>query len=296
MPLITSIGEILFDIYNDYKKLGGAPFNFIYHIIKLTGKGNFISRIGDDDNGEEISSFFRKNNISSVYLQTDNQHPTGRAVANLDELKIPHWVIEKNCAYDFIEPSNDIEQIIRKTDCLYFGTLAQRNSVSRKTIQSLFNRGIKYFCDLNIRQEFFTKEIIELSLKASDVLKLNEDELIIVNNLFLDNKYSLVSSAVQLKNTYNIELLCVTCGAEGSYLFKEEEIDYHTTAADKPVDTVGAGDSYAAILCLGFMNGWDLKKLNKTANDFAGKIVMIKGALPDNDDFYKGFKNYFNNE
>jgi fructokinase len=159
MPLITSIGEILFDVYNNYRKLGGAPFNFIYHIIKLTGEGNFISRIGEDTNGEDILNFLRKKSISPEYIQNDKEHPTGRATANLDENKIPHWVIEENCAYDFIEMKSSTEELIRKTDCLYFGTLAQRNSVSRNTIQSLFRRRIKYFCDLNIRQNFFTKKL-----------------------------------------------------------------------------------------------------------------------------------------
>jgi fructokinase len=293
MPRITSIGEILFDVYNGYRTIGGAPFNFIYHIIKLTGKGNFISRIGNDVYGNEILNFFNSINIPAQYLQRDNEHPTGRAFANLDENKIPDWVIEKNCAYDFIEMNKDNEEVIRDTECLYFGTLAQRSPVSRNTIRSLFNQSIKYFCDLNIRQQFFTKEIIELALNTSDVLKLNEDELILLNKLFLNIKYELISSAVQLKNSYNIELLCVTCGEKGSYLFQGEGIDYYIPLVDKPLDTVGAGDAYAAILCLGFINDWDLKIINKTANDFAGRIVMISGALPENDKLYNEFKNNF---
>lgn len=290
MPLVTSIGEILFDVYNNDKKLGGAPFNFIYHIIKLTGEGKFISRIGNDENGDEILNFFNSKNISPNHLQTDKQHPTGIAAANLDEKKIPHWIIGRNSAYDYIETKSDIEEIIRNSDCLYFGTLAQRNSVSRKTIQSLFKREIKYFCDLNIRQDFFTKEIIELSLKTSDVLKLNNDELLLLNNLFLYDKYDLIASAVQLKNFFNIDLLCVTCGENGSYLFKGDEIDYYKSVIDEAIDTVGAGDAYSALLCIGYLKDWDLKELNKAANDFAGKIVMIKGSLPENDELYNKFK------
>lgn len=294
MPHITAIGEILFDVYDNYKKLGGAPFNFIHHIKILSGYGNFVSRIGNDEYGNEIMEFFGRKNISTQYLQKDIEHPTGRALANLDEKKVPHWEIEKNCAYDYIEMNKNIENLIKDADCLYFGTLAQRNSVSRNTIQSLFNKGIKYFCDLNIRQQFYTKEIIEHSLKITNALKLNEDELILLNKLFLDVNYELISSAVRLKNDYNIDLLCVTCGEKGSYLFRDEEIDYYKPAVGKPVDTVGAGDAYAAILCMGFLNNWDLKKLNKKANDFAGKIVMIEGALPgDNDDIYTEFKTMF---
>ncbi len=293
MPCIISIGEILFDIYNDYKKLGGAPFNFIFHIMKLTGQGNFISRIGDDENGKDILDYFKQKNLSADYLQVDKEHPTGRAHANLDEKKIPHWVIESDCAYDFIQPGNDIENLFEEADCIYFGTLAQRNTISRNTIQHLFRRQKKYFCDLNIRQEFFTKDILELSLKTADVLKLNEEELVLLNNLFNKENYDLISSSVTLKNNYNIELLCVTRGENGSYLFKKDEIDYYKTIVTDPVDTVGAGDAYASILCLGYLNNWELKKLNKLANDFAAKIVMTKGALPDDDAFYNDFKKKF---
>jgi len=206
MPAITSIGEILFDIYGNDKKLGGAPFNFIYHVIKLLGQGNFISRIGNDGYGREILDFFKKKRISAEHIQIDNNHPTGKAIANLDENKIPHWLIEKNCAYDFIKLQNESNALIDNSKCLYFGTLAQRNTVTRETIQSLFNKDVKFFCDLNIRQNFFTKETLRLSLKASNVLKINEDELIQLNKLFLDEKYVLTSSAVKMKNLFNIEI------------------------------------------------------------------------------------------
>lgn len=290
MPVITSIGEILFDVYQNEKKLGGAPFNFIYHIIKLTCKGNFVSRIGIDESGKEILEFFSNQKIPSEYIQADEKHPTGRAIANLDENKIPHWVIEENCAYDFIERTDEVENLISGSDCLYFGTLAQRSPVTKGTIQSLFNRDIKYFCDLNIRQNFYSKETIEASLKTADVLKLNEDELILANNLFIKDAYEAISSAIKLKEKFKIDLLCVTCGEDGSYLFRNEEIDYCKTNVTDVVDTVGAGDAHAAILCLGYLNNRHIKIMNETANEFAGEIVKIKGALPDNDDVYEKFK------
>ena len=290
MPTITSIGEILFDVYDNDKKIGGAPFNFIYHVIKLSGKGNFISRVGYDENGREILDFFSKKGISSEYIQIDEDRPTGKATANLNENKIPNWVIEENCAYDFIKPENNFDNLIAGSDCLYFGTLAQRNNVTRETIQSLFNKKVKFFCDLNIRQEFYTKEIIELSLKASDVLKLNEDELILLNKLFLTREYDLERSVLKLKKLFNIEMLCVTKGESGSYLFKADETNYCKASVEKPVDTVGAGDAYAAILCIGYLNKLSLDKLNRIANDFAGEIVKITGALLADDHIYDKFK------
>ena len=149
MPQITAIGEILFDVYQDTKKLGGAPFNFIYHVKKLTGQGNFISRIGNDEPGNEIIRFLKKNNFSLSGIQTDPIHKTGAAKPKLNPDKIPEWTIEENTAYDFIEYNNEVERLIKNdSDSIYFGTLAQRRERSKTSIQKTFNQpGKKYFCD-----------------------------------------------------------------------------------------------------------------------------------------------------
>jgi len=290
MKKVTSFGEILFDIYPDNRKLGGAPYNFIYHIKKLTGQGNFISRIGDDDLGKDIISHAGLSGLNS-YIQIDKNYPTGIANANLDNNKIPHWKIELNRAYDFIENNTEINQLIEKeSDCLYFGTLAQRNEISRKTIQSLFGNKIKYFCDLNIRQNFYTKEIIESSLKASNAVKLNTEELDLVNNLLIKNNSGIEESAKQIMEKYKIDLLCITQGSGGAFLFQGKDSDHCKINVDNIVDTVGAGDGYAAILCLGYLNEWEISRLNKLASGFAAKIVTFSGALPGDDSIYNEFK------
>ena len=139
MKRITAFGEILFDVYPGMKTLGGAPFNFIYHIKKLSGEGKFISSVGDDDLGKEVLNFIRLSTISTDYVLIDNKHTTGVANANLDENKVPHWEIKTNCAYDFIKANDNIINLVEKeTDCLYFGSLAQRNNVSRNTLNILF--------------------------------------------------------------------------------------------------------------------------------------------------------------
>ena len=293
MKNITSFGEILFDVYPDKKLLGGAPFNFIYHVKKMTGSGNFISRVGDDDLGKKILSLADSNELGN-YIQIDYEHLTGVANANLDKNKIPHWQIELNRAYDFIEINEQINHMIEeKTDCLYFGTLAQRNETSRKTIQSLFGKKIKYFCDLNIRQDFYSKEIIESSLIASNAVKLNIEELDLVNVLLIKEKSGIEETAKQIMKKYQIELLCVTQGSDGSFLFKGKEVDHCKINAEKIVDTVGAGDAYAAVLCLGYLNRWDISRLNKLASGFAAKIVSVPGALPDDDLIYNEIKQSF---
>ncbi len=291
MKKITSFGEILFDVYPSGKKLGGAPFNFIYHIKKLTGNGNFISRIGSDKNGEKIIEFMKSNSFQTSFIQIDNEHPTGEAYANLDENKIPHWKIAEGTAYDFIEPQKYLLNLIdTNTDCLYFGTLVQRNKDSRQTIHSLFGKTIKYFCDLNIRQNFYSKEIIEESLKASNILKINDEELNLLNELFIKQKLDEVNLAKTISEKYEIDLVCITLGERGAIIYSHGKSDYHKIILENVVDTVGAGDAYAAVLCLGYLENWDIIKTNKLASEFAGKIVGIQGALPQDDFFYNEFK------
>ncbi len=296
MKRITSFGEVLFDVYPDGRKIGGAPFNFIYHVKEITGNGNFISRIGSDPMGDEIIGFMRSNDLLTRFIQIDNDHPTGAAYANLDENKIPHWKIASNSAYDFIEQEERLYNLIENdTDCLYFGTLVQRNEKSRMTLRSLFNKKKKLFCDLNIRQNFYSKEIIEESLKASNVLKLNDEELNLLNKLFINRDVDEVSLAKIISETFEIELVCVTLGERGALLYSLGKNDYQKAEAKKVVDTVGAGDAYAAILCLGYLEGWEIQKINKLAAGFASDIVGIQGALPDNDEFYIKYKEEFIN-
>lgn len=294
MKKITSVGEILFDVYPEGKKLGGAPFNFIYHIIKLTGKANFVSKVGDDPDGDEILQLLKSKKVSTEFIQIDQKYGTGVAKTTLNEKKIPTFVIEKNSAYDFIELTESLEKLISQdTDCLYFGTLAQRNKQSRETIQKLAANNVKCICDLNIRQNFYTPEIIEISLKAADVLKLNEDELKLVNKLILKTQFSLAEAAKKIIDVFNIDLLCVTKGNSGAVLYKGGEESFYKINNEKVVDTVGAGDAYASLLCLGYLENWNIEKINKHSSEFANEVVKIKGALPDDDKVYEPFKKLF---
>lgn len=294
MKKITSIGEILFDVYPEGKKLGGAPFNFIYHIIKLTGKSNFVSRVGNDLDGNEILEILKNKNVSTEFIQIDQKHRTGIAKTTLNEKKIPTFIIEKDRAYDFIELTDSLEKLISEhTDCLYFGTLAQRNKQSRETIRHLSEKDVKCICDLNIRQDFYSPEIIETSLKAANVLKLNEDELELVNKLVLKTEYDSSKTARKLLEIFNIELLCVTKGSSGAVLYSGNKENFYKINNNKVVDTVGAGDAYASLLCIGYLKNWNIEKCNKLASEFANEIVKVEGALPDDDKVYDSFKKLF---
>jgi fructokinase len=293
-PKVLSIGEILFDVYPDYKKLGGAPFNFIYHIKNLTGKGVFVSRIGEDALGEEIKEFLTKNDFDLNYLQVDGSHSTGRATVKLSEEKVPEFTIDENKAYDFIEWNKQIEDYVKnQANLVYYGTLAQRNQVSRTTIQKLMEQKPAKFCDLNIRQDYYDKEIITESVRNSDVLKLNYDELKLVSDYLLEREFNTEKSARELQDKYNIDLLCVTMGEEGSVLFQNGELHSYSEKVDDIVDTVGAGDGFAAVLCIGYLKNWDLADINKRAAKFAAEICKLEGALPKDNEFYNKFLEEF---
>ena len=294
---IISIGEILFDCYPEYKVLGGAPFNFIYHIWQLSGKGKFVSRLGEDDLGREILERLEKENFDTSFIQKDKNHKTGVVQVKLDENKIPEYIIEENAAYDFIEYKNKLENHAKsEAGLIYFGTLAQRNNISRETIQKISGGGSKVFYDINLRQNFYTNEILETSLKNSDVVKLNEDELKVVNNLLIEGDYDFVQTSQEVIKNFGIDLLCVTLGEEGAVLFKKGEINKHRHAVENIVDTVGAGDAYSAVLCLGYLLNWNLNKINNLASEFAAEICTIKGAIPGNKNFYNKYLEILKNE
>jgi fructokinase len=293
MKNITAIGEIIFDVYPDYKKPGGAPLNFIYHIQKLTGKGTLISRVGKDPEGKEAVDFLEKNNILLSSIQVDSIHETGVALANLDKEKNPHWEIPSERAYDFIDIPSNKEEIIKNTNCIYFGSLAQRMEKSRTTIQSFFGRDIKYFFDINIRQNYFTRDILEASLRAADVLKVNEEELFLLQDMFIPDKSEMNQIITAIMDKYNIELTALTLGDSGAWIFNDKESSFYKGRANNIVDTTGAGDAYSALLCLGYLNNMELNKINQLASDFSAEIIKLPGAIPGEDTLYNKFTPLF---
>lgn len=288
---ITSIGEILYDIYPNHKRLGGAPLNFIYHIKKLTDSGNLISRVGKDVLGNKVINDLKHSGLSFDFIQHDNLHSTGMAIVHLDDAGVPDFRIDTNSSYDFIESTEETENLINvDTDCLYFGTLAQRSEISRATIQSFFNRGLKYFADINLRQSFYNEEILNASLKAADFIKVNYDEMHVLNDLLLQSEYSTERVAYELMEKYDIHMIAVTRGKDGSSIFENGKRYDHSNIDVKVVDTTGAGDAFAAVLCVGYLHGFEIPYINKLANDFASEICQFEGALPKYDRIYESFR------
>ena len=291
---ITAIGEILYDIYPDKKCLGGAPFNFIYHIWKITGEANFISSVGDDENGKEILGYLNSAGFNTKYISIDKVYPTGTVQVTLREDKSPQFIISSDSCCDFLKLDKSTEKLtMNQTDILYFGTFSQRNKTTRSTINSLLGKRIKYFCDLNLRHNFYSKEIIDTALFTSNVVKVNEDELNIINKEIYNNRISPEILIQKLIRDFTIDLLCITRGAEGATLSTKTESDTFKIDLPHPVDTLGAGDAYAAILCLGYLNDLPLREINKLANRFAADICMVDGAVPENDSIYADYRDIF---
>jgi fructokinase len=288
---ITSIGEILYDIYPSHKRLGGAPLNFIYHIKKLTDSGNIISRVGKDVLGNKVINDLKHSGLSFDFIQHDNLHPTGMSIVHLNDSGEPAFKIDIDSAYDFIELNDENENLLNfDTDCLYFGTLAQRSELSRKTIQAFFNRGLKYFADINLRQDFYNEEVLTASLKAADFVKVNYNEMHVLNELLLQSEYSTERVAIELMDKFEISMIAVTRGKDGSSIFENGKRFDHSNVDVKVVDTTGAGDAFAAVLCAGYLHGLEVPYINKLANDFASEICQFEGALPKYDRIYDSFR------
>ena len=288
---ITSIGEILFDMYPNHKRLGGAPLNFIYHVKKLTGSGNIISRVGKDVLGNKVINDLNHAGISTDFIQHDTLHPTGIAKVGLDENGNPDFKIDIERAFDFIELTEENENLINtETDCLYFGTLAQRSEVSRQTIQAFYSRGLKYFADINLRQNFYDEDILRTTLEAADFIKTNYDEMHVLNDIFIRSEYSTEKVALELMEKFNLNMMAVTRGKDGASIFENGKKFNHTNVETKVIDTTGAGDAFSAMLCIGYLYGFEIPYINKLANDFAYDICQYEGALPKNDRVYESFR------
>lgn len=293
MAKVTAIGEILYDIYPDKKRLGGAPFNFIYHVWKILGKANFISCVGNDENGKEILDYLNSIGFDTRLITINKKHQTGTVKVYLDKNKIPHFQISSECCYDFLTLNEKAYKVIESdTDILYFGTLSQRSEISRKTIQSLLEKNIKYFCDLNLRHNFFTEDMIKEALRVSNVIKLNYDEFRKIKNMMsitANDEYAIE----KICDLFNIDLFSITLGSEGAILFNKKNFSKYKAEVKNVVDTVGAGDAFAAILCLGYLKGIDINTINKLSNEFASEICMIEGAVPENDSIYEKYRKIF---
>jgi fructokinase len=292
--VILAIGEILVDRFPQYNRTGGAPFNFVYHAKHLGTDIGFITRIGDDPPGSDILAMLKQRGFDYDLVQVDRQHPTGQVIVTPDKTGGHEFEILPDAAYDHIifpdKPSDLTPD--KAVALIYFGTLAQRTQAAFDRVQTfLRNRdaGTKCFYDINLRPGNYSDTIIRKSLEHSDILKLNIDELDYIRKMF-DIDYPDLESARWLIRKFDIEIVSLTRGADGSDIITA---DYHGHAGVPSVqiaDTVGAGDGYAAILAVGCLKKLPFDHILSMATEFSAKICQIKGAVPDNTQFYERFR------
>ena len=285
--VIVGIGEILWDRFPDHKTLGGATTNFAYHASLLGNRGIAVSRLGSDKLGREARSAVADLGLDNGYLQVDKMHSTGTVEVSVDEKGVPDYTIRENVAWDFIEWNEELAELAENTDAVCYGSLAQRSKVSRETILRFLksvDKGTLRVFDINLRQEFFSKEVVENSLEFANVLKLNSDEVVtVVDLLRLRQDIPLEDKCRLILGNYGLDMVCVTLGSAGSVLVSKKETVRSGGYRVKVEDTVGAGDAFTAALTHHLLKGTSLDKANELSNRYGAWVASKKGGTPKPD-------------
>lgn len=294
--MILVIGEILFDQFPTYKRIGGAPFNFAFHMKALGFEVRFISRVGRDKAGKQLREFIEKNKFDPMDVQEDPDHPTGLVEVTMTDDGLHSFSILPGMAYDHIAFDSHLKTLCsQQVQLLYFGTLVQRTKAGadliKRVIEHLPGTAIK-FCDINLRPECYSYNSIKASLESAQILKLNHEEL---NIIIPGPGQGIKTKALNLMKTHSLELIILTRGEKPSFWFLPDiclEGPDPLVSQNKamPADTVGAGDAYSAMAMAGRLSGQKEMDALIYAQEFAGRICAIQGALPDNESIYREFK------
>lgn len=283
---IVGLGEILWDLLPEGKKPGGAPANFAYHANVLGNTGVIAGRIGDDENGREMLQFLQELNLTDQYLQIDPDHPTGTVDVKLDENGQPDYTITEDVAWDFLSCTPEWENLAAQADAVCFGSLAQRSPVSRKAVRDFLEATgpdtLRIF-DINLRQHYFSTELISESLDAADIVKLNNEELPQVAKMLLLDEGNNVVCSRQLIDRFDLELVCLTRGEKGSMLVTDNNVFEHSGYKVRVVDAVGAGDAFTAVLAHHYLRETPLERICEAANRYGSWVATQSGATPEAD-------------
>lgn len=281
MGKVIGIGELLFDVFPTGKKIGGAPVNFAYHVQQLGLESLAVSAIGKDSLGDEIVSILKDKKINGIVPRVDA--PTGTVQVALDAAGVPTFTIMENVAWDMIPYSETLAKEVSECSALCFGSLAQRGPVSHSTISRLVKLAPKdalIIFDINLRQHFYSKELIEESMRECNVLKINDDEFDIVMKLLDRQETDYRKGAAWLMEKYSIRTVILTCGTKGSYIFEGDTESFEPTPKVEVADTVGAGDSFTAAYCASILKGKSIKDAHRKAVEVSAFVCTQTGAMP----------------
>jgi fructokinase len=283
---VVGLGELLWDLFPEGKQLGGAPANFAYMTSLLGDNGLVASRIGNDALGRSAARRLQRIGLKSSYLQLDSVHRTGTANVRVDSGGQPTFEFAESVAWDFFQWTTEWGHLAEQTDAVCFGSLAQRSPESRATIRAFLkavgDRTLRVF-DVNLRQMFYSAGALDESLRLTDIVKLNRDELPVVVKVLGQALEDEEKAARWLRDTYNLKLACVTRGALGSLLISEKERHEHPGYQVRVADTVGAGDAFTAALVYHYLRRAPLPALNEAANRMGAWVASQTGATPARD-------------
>lgn len=270
-PKVVLFGEVLFDVFEDGAHLGGAPLNLAIHLHRLGANVRLISAVGNDELGDTAIRQIKKEGIPVDAIARVSR-PTGTVTVTLDEKKVPAYRFLPDCSYDFIpEPETAFDD----ADLFCFGTLAQRDEVSRKTLENLLNRAKgRIFCDVNLRQDFYNRKILEHSLDAADLVKLNEDELPVIASLF-----KIEPKCEALAERFQLQTVIQTLGPDGCRIFSGGRSFTSPAYPSRVVSTVGAGDAFSAAFLYFLLTGHSEETAALEGNRLAAAVAAIPGAF-----------------
>jgi len=279
---VIGVGEVLWDLLPAGPQLGGAPANFTSHARALGAKSQVITRVGDDEPGREILRRLGEMGLPGTNVQIDPRAPTGTAAVNLSRKGLARFTIHENAAWDYLELTSEALAAVRQAHAICFGSLAQRGETSRHTIQQLVaaapSESWRVF-DANLRQHYYSRNVIETSLRLANVLKLNDDELPRLAKMF--GLAGTVRDQIEaLAQAFDLLVVALTRGPHGSLLWEDGSWADCPSRAVEVVDTVGAGDSFTAAMVLGLLHKIDLDEVNSLANEVARYVCTQAGATP----------------
>lgn len=281
--IVVGMGEALWDVLPEGKKIGGAPANFAYHVSQFGLPSCVVSAIGDDALGKEIIENFKSKGLDQLIAEVP--YPTGTVQVEIDQTGIPLYDIKENVAWDNIPYTEHLDALAKRTKAVCFGSLAQRNVVSRNTINHFLDTMPKdddslIVFDVNLRQGFYNKEILCKSMQNCNILKINDEELITVSRMFGYPGIDLQDKCWILLGKYNLKMLILTCGINGSYVFTPGNVSFHPTPKVEVADTVGAGDSFTAAFIASILKGKSVTEAHSIAVKTSAYVCTQKGAMP----------------
>lgn len=278
--VIVGIGELLWDMLPSGKAIGGAPANFAYHAGRLGEEGWVVSAVGDDALGHEILDVLDEKRLHSLVAMVDK--PTGTVQVSLDDAGVPTYTIVEDVAWDHIPFTPKMQDLASRADAVCFGSLVQRNGSRAsvlKFLEAVPASALKVF-DINLRQHFYTPEILRKSLEIADVLKINDEEIVTLSEMFglgSDPR----EACRKLIGQYSLRFVLLTKGAQGSEVISPDEVIPQGVGKVDVVDTVGAGDAFTAAFTVAYLRGDSLADAQKLAGEVTAYVCSHKGAMPE---------------